>query len=127
MNKLFKKQTTVYKNKIDFWANSHHLQLVVFNLVIILFFLLRSAGYFQPFYTLSVNFIILLGLVISIPLLNFGSRAMFIISIVFLLFTGLLKLLAIDVWAERSAIYVYQPLVIGLLLLIYEEIGFSNK
>lgn len=127
MRKLFKKQSKKYKNKIDLWVSGHHLQLVLFNLIIVLFFLLRSAGYFQPYYTLSVNFIILLGLFISIPLLNFGSRAMFIIAIVFLIFTGLLKLLAIDVWAERSAIYVYQPLVLGLLLMIYEAIWFKNK
>ena len=102
------------------------MQISVFNLVIILLFLLRSAGYFDPYFLISVNLIVTVALILAIPLLGANSRTMFVASLVFWLFVGFLRVLNLDVWAERTAVYTYEALVIGVVLLIYEEIKNKN-
>jgi hypothetical protein len=59
--------------------------------------------------------------------LGFKSRHFFVFSIVFLLFSGILKVLGISIWAERSAIYMFQALFLGELMLIYEYLSSYRK
>ena len=113
-------------HQINRWAKRKFLQISVFNLVIILLFLLRSAGYFDPYFLISVNLIVTVALILAIPLLGANSRTMFVVSLVFWLFVGFLRVLNLDVWAERTAVYTYEALVIGVVLLIYEEIKNKN-
>ncbi|OGM70779.1 hypothetical protein A2975_02720 [Candidatus Woesebacteria bacterium RIFCSPLOWO2_01_FULL_44_14] len=113
-------------HQINRWAKRKFLQISVFNLVIILLFLLRSAGYFDPYFLISVNLIVTVALILAIPLLGANSRTMFVASLVFWLFVGFLRVLNLDVWAERTAVYTYEALVIGVVLLIYEEIKNKN-
>lgn len=114
-----------YKS-IDKWVSSHHLNLVIYNLLITLIFLLRSAGYFSPYLPISVNTIIVFALVISIYLLKANYKTMFITAIFFWVFAGLLGILKINVWAERTAIYVFESLVLGVILLTWETM-FSKQ
>ncbi len=107
--------------EINNWALKNFLKIVVFNFVIIGLFLLRSAGYFDPYFYISVNFIVVVALVLSIILLSAKSKVLFIISLLFWIFSGLLKLLNLDVWAERTAIYCIEALVIGIILLYYDS------
>ncbi|MEK7169190.1 MAG: hypothetical protein AAB778_04210 [Patescibacteria group bacterium] len=86
---------------------------------------MRSAGYFLPFFGISVNFIVFILLILSIFLLNFNSRSMFFISLLFWIFACLIKILKIDIWAERTAIYTFEAFLIGVILLIKES--FKNS
>jgi len=102
------------------WVTTHYVNLAVFNMFVVLLVLLNSANYFDPFWKISINLIVLLSLVASIFLLGAGSRTMFLISLIFWLFAGLMALLDINVWAERIAIYVFEAFTLGFLLLLIE-------
>jgi len=108
--------------KTSLWAAKKFFLIWVFNLIILLLFLLRSAGYFDPYFLVSVNLIIMIGLLLAIPLLGANSRTIFVVSLFFWLFAGFLRILNLDVWAERTAVYTYEALVIGVLLLISEAL-----
>lgn len=107
--------------KIDTWSKKKFLSISIFNFVIIILFLLRSAGYFEPYFLISVNFIVVVGLLLSIILLGAKSREIFIICLLFWLFAGLLRILNIETWAERTAIYTFEALIIGTIFLIKES------
>ena len=109
--------------KIEEWGNKHLLNMLIFNVVLMFLILMRSAGYFLPYFAISVNFIVLTMLVLSIFLLKANSRSIFIVALLFWLFAGLLKLLKIDIWAERTAVYTFEALVIGAVLLLIESIN----
>lgn len=115
------------RHKLTHWVNSHLLGLFVFNLVIIILVLLHGAGYFHPFFIISINFITIVGLTLSIFLLGANSKTMFGMSLLFWFVASIFRNLNIDIWAERAAINVYQALVIGVLLLIIETVGINFK
>lgn len=107
--------------RVDQWSRKKFLAISIFNFVVIVLFLLRSAGYFEPYFLISVNFIVVIGLLLSILLLGSKSKEMFIVSLLFWLFAGLLRVLNIETWAERTAIYMFEALLIGVILLIKES------
>lgn len=113
--------------RLNKWSLSHFVGIAVFNIIMIVLFLLYSAGYFKPFLPISINLIVIIGLVLSTLLLEVKSRAMFMISLSFWLFAAFLKIVKIDVWAERTTIYVYQSLVLGILLIIVENVDTIKK
>lgn len=115
------------KKEISLWSKDKFLAISIFNTVIIILFMLRSAGYFHPYFLISVNFIVEVGLVMSIILLGARSRVIFIVSLLFWVFAAFLRAFDLDVWAERTAIYTYQALVLGVILLIIEEISTKSK
>ena len=115
----------IVKN-IEIWGKENTFKLLIFNTVLAFLILLRSAGYFLPFFGISINFIVLFLLVLSIFLLNANSKSIFIVALLFWLFAGLLKMLKIDIWAERTAVYTFEALLIGVVLLIIESVK-KNK
>lgn len=118
------------RNKLVVWTKTHYLQLVVFNLFVLLMFLLRSAGYFHPFLVISVNLIVISAFIVAIFLLGARSRAFFLIALIFWGFASFLKIVRIDVWAERTGIYAFESLTIGVVLYFMENfamIGKTNK
>lgn len=121
--KLFNKK---YDN-LNQWAIDHLVGLFIFNIIMSLLVLLNTAEYFKPFFSLGINVIFFIGLILSIPLLGARSKSMFFISIVFLVFATFLKILKIEVWAERTAVYTFQSLLIGVILLIRESINKLGK
>jgi len=104
------------------WILENNFKIVVFNMIIIFLFLLRSAGYFQPYFSISVNFIVMFGLFLSYLLLGTRSRVTFFITLIFWLFAGVLQVLRINVWAERTGIYAFESLVFGVILFLGEEV-----
>jgi hypothetical protein len=100
------------------------LELSIFNVVLMSLVLLRSAGYFQPYFPLSVNLIFLVSLLISMPLFKAKSTHFFLVALIFWIFACVLYLLHISIWAERTAVYTYQSFVIGLASLVYERIKY---
>lgn len=92
--------------------------LFVFNIILMMLILMRSADYFAPFFPLSINIIVLICLVVSIPILGVRDRMLFFVSLMLWLFAALLKLLKIDVWAERTVIYSFEAMVIGMILFL---------
>lgn len=120
MKKIIKEIYLDRVNKLRIWATDKVFGLFTFNLIIMLLILLYSAGYFAPFFPLTINFIVLFSLIISILLLGFESKTYFVISLSFWIFAALLRILKVDVWAERTVIYSYQSLVVGIVLLIIE-------
>lgn len=102
------------------WANDRVFGLFIFNIMVMLLILLYTAGYFAPFFPLTINFIVLVSLILSIILLGIKGKILLVIALLFWIFAAVLRILKIEVWAERTAIYTYQALVIGLILLIIE-------
>ena len=104
--------------RIDKW--------VLFNIALMSAFLLRSAGYFSPYLLISVNMIVVFALMLSIFLLKASYKTMFITALFLWVFAGLLGTLKINVWAERTTVYVFESLVLGVILLTWEII-FSKE
>ena len=108
------------KNKVELWAKDNTAGIFVFNMIIILLVLLRSAGYFDPFFKLTINLIVLISVILSIFLLSVNSRAVFVFAIIFWILAAFFKIIRIDIWAERMGNYTYEILVIAILLLLME-------
>ncbi len=122
VKKIFK-QTKV--NLIS-WSRENFLGLVVFNILIMSLVMLRSAGYFAPYLYITINSIVILGLVIVSAVLRASSKAVFFIALLFLGFSCFLRILRVDIWAERSSIYAFDALIIGFILLLFEA-RFTKK
>lgn len=122
-----KKYITERQKLVLDWVQHHYLKLAIFNALVMFMILLRSAGYFDPYLPISVNMIVLATLVLSVLLLDARSRSLFVVSLVFWLFALFLKLVKIDVWAERTSIYVYQAIFLATILLLGEIAGIIKK
>lgn len=116
-----------WRRKLQGWVELHYFQLALFNVVLVILLLLRSAGYFEPYFGITINSIFLIALILSIFLLGTRSKGTFTVALIFWLFAAVLKLAKIDVWAERNAIYAFQGMVIGVVLLIYESLFDKRK
>lgn len=115
------------KKGLQYWAENKILGLFVFNLIIMLLVVLRSAGYFSPYFPITINFIVFFSLILAIFLLNIKSSALFITALAFWIFAALLKILNIDVWAQRTALYTFQALIVGLVLFVIEIVRSKKK
>jgi len=111
-----------FKKNINQWAVEHFLNLVTFNIYLVIAFLLRSAGYFHPYFDITVNLIVVSALVLSIFMLGARSKVMFLVTLIFWIFAGLIRIFKIEVWAERTTIYAYEAMVLGILILVWERI-----
>jgi hypothetical protein len=111
-----------YLNRLHVWMLKRQFQLILFNVILIVLVLLRSAGYFEPYFPITINSIFYTSLFLAIFLLGAKSKAMFIITIIFWLFTGILRIIEVNIWAERTAIYSYESLLAGVILLIYQSL-----
>jgi len=103
------------------WVEKNLVGIFIFNLAVVIMVLLNTAQYFKPFFYLGINSIFFLSLILAVMLLGARARAMFIISIIFLLFAAFLKVVKIDVWADRASIYFYQSFFVGLALLLISK------
>lgn len=103
---------------LEKWLPNHYFQLALFNIILIILLLLRSAGYFEPYFPLSINFITLFSLVLAIFLFGLKSKSIFLLAGLFWIFACLLKLLNVEIWAERTAIYTFQAIFLGVVLLL---------
>lgn len=109
-------------NSLQFWAQNKVFGLFVFNLIVMLLIVLRSAGYFTPFFPITINFIVITSLILAIFLLNIKSSTLFIIALIFWILAGVLRVMSIEVWAIRAAIYTYEALTLGIFLMFFERI-----
>ncbi len=126
MKETIKNNLTKAIFRTEMWGQNHIFRLIAFNTILVLLVLLRSAGYFYPFFGISVNFIVFVLIVLSILILHSGSRSIFFLAFLFWVFAGILKILGLDVWAERTSIYTFEALVIGTILLIYESTKYKK-
>lgn len=107
--------------RLQSWVQDHYLNLAIFNIILLLMILLRSAGYFEPVFSLSINFIILTTIILSVILLGADSKVIFAIAIFFLIASIPFRLVSyLEVWAERTSIFAYEAVVIGVILFIKE-------
>lgn len=109
-------QLEIFRN----WVKEHYFQLSIFNMILVMLLLLRSAGYFEPYLALSVNLIVFIALIGMVTLLKARVKTLIIVTIFFWIFAGALKILGVDIWAERTAIYAFEALLIAIVLLIIE-------
>jgi hypothetical protein len=111
-----------YQRKITVWTRTHYLNLAVYNTLIVILVLLYSAKYFDPYWTISINVIVFFALIASVFLLGTKSRTVFLFSLGFWVIAGVMKILKVEVWAERIGFYVYESLFLGTFLFIIEVI-----
>lgn len=113
------------------WILKHYLQLAIFNGILVLLVLLRSAGYFEPYLPITINLIYIVSLILSIFLLGMKSKGAYILALGFWFSAAILRIINIEVWAERAAVYSYEALVIGFLLMLFPRFnllkGFIGK
>lgn len=102
------------------WTATHYLNLALFNLILIVLVLLRSAGYFDPYFSITIHAIVLITLILLVFLLGVNSKFLFVLTCVLWIFVAFLKLVGIDVWAERTSVYAFEVLVLGVILFLTE-------
>src|SRR5688572_5215411 len=100
MQNIIRKYYQFYLLKVQEWSKLKYSQLFVFNVIVIMLVLLRSAGYFDPFFSITINFIAFTGLVLAVILLDARSKLLFLVALVFWILAAVLRLAAIEVWAE---------------------------
>src|SRR3989344_1051625 len=122
MEKIFKRFSLNLKD----WTEKKYFQLAILNIFLIFLVLLKSAGYFDPYFPITINSIVVLGILASIVLLKVDSKLPFTLAIVFWFFTALFRLLNILPWAERMAIYSYESFAIGVVQHLMESFS-KNK
>ena len=111
-----------FRKKLATWVSSHYVNLAIFNTLLVILVLLHSAKYFDPFWLISINTIVFISLITSVFLLGARSRSLFIVSLLFWILAGGMRILGINVWAERISIYMFQSFLIGVLLLLAENL-----
>lgn len=111
------------KSYVRDWSNANLINLFLFNIAIAVMLLLHSAGYFAPYFPITINLVVLMSLILSIFLLGATSQAIFAISLLFWVFAGLLKVLGVDVWAERTTVYCFEAFVLGVILMFVRKNG----
>ncbi len=105
------------------WVSTHYLQLAVFNALMLLLVLLRSAGYFEPIFLISINFIVFLGLILSVIFLGAKSSIIFATAVFFIILAIPFEVFgSLQVWAERTIIYAFEAIILGLAMLIIETL-----
>lgn len=121
------KNKQVKVQHLQYWAQNKIFGLFVFNLIVMLLVVLRSAGYFAPYFPITINFIVFVSLILAIFLLNIRSSTLFAITLIFWILAAILKISDIDVWAQRAALYTFQALLVGLALFIIEIVSVKRK
>lgn len=116
INYLHRKRGTIAK-----WSSDHLIELFVFNIFLMLLIMLHSAGYFQPYLPLTLNLIFFVSLVFAIVFLDCRSKTIFFIAMLFWIFAMILRIANLEIWAERTAIYTYEAICVGVLLLFLER------
>lgn len=66
------------ENNIKKWHSKYGYRLIFFNIAMMLLFLLGSVGYFYPFFPITINVIVMIGLILSVILLGANSRILFL-------------------------------------------------
>jgi hypothetical protein len=112
--------------KVNTWFKNNQGKIGFFNIFVMILVVLRSAGYFHPYYPITVNFIVFVSVVVAVVLFNLKSKAVILLSIAFWVFAAGIRILHVDVWAERTTIYVFQTFIVGVILLISEYIYFRK-
>ena len=105
------------------WAREYSFGIFIFNIILMLLVLLRSAGYFDPFVPITINLIFFVSITMATVFLGFRSRGLFVLAGIFWILALVFRSLKIDIWAERAAIYVFEAVLVGVLLLILENIN----
>jgi|GEM_PF-2161323 len=116
-----KKYYNIILNFLQEWSQQKILNLFIFNAILTMLLLLRSAGYFAPYLPLTINLIILICLIMAVFLLGFRFRALFTITLLLWLFAAFLKIVGITIWAERAAIYSFEAFAIAFVLFVISK------
>lgn len=112
--------------RVKEWIQVRQFQITVFNILLMLLILLRSAGYFAPYFPITINSIFLAMLLLSVFILGTRSASLGLVAFFFWTLAAILRILEINVWAERAALYAFEALALCVLLLVLETI-FSKK
>ena len=115
------------EKKIRGWNLKYGYRLIFFNIVMMTLFLLGSVGYFYPFFPITTNVVVMTGLILSVVLLGADSRVLFLAASFFWIIALFFKVVGVDVWAERTGIYVYESLFLGFLFLLWNTIKSSSN
>lgn len=122
MKDLFRIIIANYQSSLREWSQKRVANLAVFNIILLLLVMLRSAGYFEPFFPLTISLIVLIALVLAVLLLGAGSGVIFAFGMLFMLFASVFKLAGVEIWAERLGIYTFESLFVGVVTLLFEKI-----
>ena len=114
-------------SQLQVWSQQRILNLFIFNAILMMLLLLRSAGYFSPFLPLTINLIILICLLMAVLLLGVRHRTLFVITLLLWALAALLKIVGINSWAERAAIYSFEAFTIAFILFLTAKDNGQNS
>lgn len=117
----------INKDSYQNWVLERIAVFFVYNVLMMLLVLMHSVGYFNPYFVISVNVIVMLAIVFAVILLRVTSKFVFACTIFFWLVASFFQLNHIDIWAERAGIYTYESLIVGVVVLFLEVIGNNIK
>lgn len=106
--------------KLKGWIKTRYFQLALFNIFLMILVLLRSAGYFDPYFTITINAIVVLAILAAIALLRIRSSFTFFLACLFWVLTGFFRVFSVFPWAERTALYSFQAFIIAMVQFIFE-------
>lgn len=115
------KKTYRFFKSLKSEVNNKNSEISIFNLFLLILLFLRSAGYFEPYFPISINFVVLVSAILAILIFNLNSRIIFILLIISLIFAVFLKLVRVDIWAERTMVYSFQFFILGTILFMWEN------
>ena len=110
------------KNNLSRWVHNHTFGLFVFNLIMMVLVLLRTAGYFHPFFIITINLIVICGLILSAGFLGAKSVGVYLIALCFWLLTMFFSVAKVETWSERSSIYCFNAFAVGTGILVLENL-----
>ena len=115
------------ESKLAAWVQKKHFQLAIINVLLMILVLLSSAGYFAPYFPITINVIVIFGVLASIFLLKLDSRFAFGVALIFWVLAALFRSFRIIPWAERTAIYSFEALAIGTIHFLVEMLLSRSK
>lgn len=117
----FSKNLESKKISLRRWSHENFLGILSLTVLLMTLVLLRSAGYFDPYLTLSINLIVIIMLITARVFLKINHQQILVISLLFMGMAVLLKIFVVNIWAERSMIYSFESLLFGVSLILYEN------
>lgn len=118
------KETNITLHK---WVLRKLPMFFIYNVIVMLLVLMHSVGYFDPFFPISVNVIVMVSIVLAVLLLRLNSRFVFATTCFFWLVSAFFQISHIDIWAERAGIYTYESLFVGAIVLVAEVLITKGK
>jgi hypothetical protein len=92
----------------------------LYNVFMMILVLMHSVGYFNPFFTISINVIVLTAIILAVIMMRLPSTFVFVCTSLFWAIAAFFQLAHIDIWAERAGTYAFESFLVGSCVFLIE-------